>query len=73
MNGERMKELKKGEMKYKLFPSFITQILEEVLTTLFQVIVLTNRVHFIRIIIFQRRKGTLGIKKYKIKGKISID
>uniref|UniRef100_G1NW15 Plakophilin 2 n=1 Tax=Myotis lucifugus TaxID=59463 RepID=G1NW15_MYOLU len=55
--------LKKGEMKYKLFPSFITHILEEVLTTLFQVIVLINRVHFIRIIIFQRREGTLGIKK----------
>lgn len=41
-----MKELKKEEMKYKLFPfyhlvSFVTQILEGVLTTLFQVIVLT--------------------------------
>lgn len=56
MCGKSMKELKKEEMKYKLFMfyhlgSFVAQILE-VLTVLFQVIVLMDRVNFIRIIIF---------------------
>lgn len=60
-----MKELKKEEMKYKLFMfyhlgSFVAQILE-VLTVLFQVIVLMDRVNFIRIIIFYR-KDTQGQK-----------
>lgn len=35
-------------------------------------IVQMNRVNFIRIIIFERIEGTLGVKKFKIKGKKSI-
>lgn len=51
--------------------SFVAPILE-VLTILFQVIVLMDRVHFIRIIIFQRLEGTLRVKKFEINGKKSI-
>lgn len=56
MCGKSMKEFKKEEMKYKLFMfyhigSCVAQILE-VLTILFQVIVLMDRVNCIRIIIF---------------------